>query len=436
MTNDAAQADPSPTPLPFPGEPEPAAQRSEREPQQMSRWLWFAYPLANAAIAVAWGAALQQLLARQVAAFTDDAPSTSAGVLGLVVSAAAVFGLIAAPVLGTLSDRTRVRFLGRRNSWILGSALVSAVALVATALAPDALTLGIIWCLAVWPLNGFQATIGAVLPERVPVRVRGTMSGIAGTVGLLGTFVGVAIGSAGVSPAPLVGYVAAAAVLVVVGALFAFTTKDVPAPQRTVDRPKVPLPTFRTQPDFWWAFIGRFLTFFGYFLVTGMLVFILRDYIQVGDGSTAAASSAVVLVSGLSTLFIMVASFLGGFLADRFKRLKLFVVVSSLVFVPGAIIAMVVPTLGGLTVAMCVAGLGFGSYLAVDQALISRVISDVEVAGRDLGIFSVANAAPQIVTPVLGGALLTGLGAPSLFVGVIVFSVLGAVAILRIKRVS
>lgn len=409
-----------------------SAPASDPGPATMPRRLWVLYPVALASLSVVWGAVLQVLLARQVLDFTSG--RAAASVLGIVVSVAAVTGLLASPIMGLLSDRTRTRFLGRRNLWILGSSVVGAAALIVTATSPSTVVLCIVWAVAIWPLNAYQAVMTAILPERVPMRVRGTMSGLAGTSGLVGTFIGVAV--AGLAASPIVGYGIVAAQLLAVGAVFAFCTRDVEVTStRRPARESLRVPHPRQHPNFWWAFVGRFLTFFAYFIVNGMLLFILRDYIHVGDGSTEAASTAIVQVSGISTLFIMVASLFGGVLADKLGRLKLFVVASSLLFIPGAIVLLVVPTFAGILVGMSIAGLGFGMFLAVDQALFARVIPSLDDAGRDLGILAIANGAPQIITPVLAGALIAGLGYTPLFVLMIVFSVLGAVAVMLIKGV-
>ncbi|BDV32275.1 MFS transporter [Microbacterium terricola] len=406
-------------------------------PATMPKRLWILYPLGLLSLSIVWGSVLQVLLARQVAAFGSGGPD-DAGTLGVVVSFAAIVGLVAGPVLGFASDRTRVRFLGRRNIWILGTALVGAVALIITGLSPNALVLGIVWAIAIWPLTGYQTAMAAVLPERIPVRVRGTMSGLSGTLGLLGTFIGVAVG--GLVTDPLIAYGVVAAQLVIIGAVFAFFTKDLSAEAlRALDAsaPKVrsKLPSLRTERDFWLTFVGRFLTFFGYFIVQGMMLFLLRDYIKFGDGSTDAASAAIVQVSGISILFTMVAAILGGVLADRVGRLKIFVVVSSLMFVPAALIPLLMPDFTGILIGMSVAGLAFGAYLAVDQALISRVLPNLDDAGRDIGMISVANGAPQIITPVLGGLLISTVGYPSLFVVMMAFTIIGAIAVMFIKRV-
>ena len=43
---------------------------------------------------------------------------------------------------------------------------------------------------------------------------------------------------------------------------------------------------------------------------------------------------------------------------------------------------------------MAISGLGFGTYLAVDLALVADVLPDAADSARDLGLFNIANALP------------------------------------------
>jgi MFS family permease len=406
-------------------------------PQRMSRWLWVIYPLALISVNVVWGGVLQVMLGRQVAELLGET-TAAAGVLGLVISAGAISSLVAQPLLGLLSDKTSSRFLGRRNIWILGSAIAATIALLVTASSPSPIVLAITWAIAMWPLSGLQAALTAVLPERVPVRNRGTMSGLVGASSILGAFGGIAI--AGLTTSLFVGYVGIAAVMLVFGTIFALTTKDyVPslpgsgaskAERRAASR----LPSFRSAPDFWWTFVGRFLIVFGYNFMSGMQLYILADYIGVGTVTEAAA--VLVAVQGVSTLALLVFSIVGGWLSDRFGRVRVFVALSSLLFAPGALVYLLAPTLTGAFVASGILGVAFGVYLAVDQALITRVLPNMNNAARDLGVMNVANAGPQVIAPALAGALVaaTGLYQP-LFLVTIVAVILGAISVRFIRGV-
>lgn len=376
------------------------------EPRSMSRRLWVLYPLAFIGINAVWGGVVQVLLGTQVAQMVgpDNAPAT----LGIVSSVAAISSVVSQPVAGFLNDRTRSRF-GRRNIWIAGASILSVAALLATALSPSVPFLAIVWAAAMWPLNALQGALGAVLPERVPLRHRGGMSGVIGSFGFAGGFLGVAI--AGLAGSVFVGYAGIATLVLVTSLLFAFSTKDYFPPQRdltgTEAKIKSKLPSLRTDRDYWWTFAGRFSMVFGFFSIAAFQLYILQNYIKVGDQSIEAASGALVALSGISTLATIVFALIGGWVSDRFGRLRVFVGGSTLMLVPAGLVYLFVPTFAGAMLANVIMGAGFGVYLAVDQALISRVLPNLDNAARDLGIMNIANAGPQIVAPVVGGALVT-----------------------------
>lgn len=385
-----------------------SATEASEGPATMSRWLWVAFPLAFLGVNAVWGGVVQVLLGTQVAAMVgpENAPAT----LGIVSGVAAVSSVISQPVMGLLSDRTRSRF-GRRNVWVLGASIVGVLALLGTALSPSVPILAVVWALAMWPLNALQGALGAVLPERVPVRLRGSISGVLGAASYFGAFVGVAI--AGLTGNVFVGYAGIAVVLLATALLFAFSTTDVapaPAPESFGTRRRQMMPGFRAAPDYWWAFLGRFTMIFGAAVVSGFQLYILQNYIKVGDGSIAAAATALVGLSGISTLTTIIFALIGGWISDRFRRLRIFVGISTLMFIPAALVYIFVPTYLGAVVASLITGMAFGIYLAVDQALISRVLPSNQNAARDLGIMNIANAGPQILAPVLGGVLVTVTG--------------------------
>jgi MFS family permease len=402
-------------------------------PQSMSRRLWVLYPLAFIGVNAVWGGVVQVLLATQVAQLVgpDNAPAT----LGIVASIAAVSSVISQPVAGFLNDRTHSRF-GRRNVWIAGASLVSVVALLVTALSPSVPFLAIVWAAAMWPLNALQGALGAVLPERVPLRHRGSMSGVLGSLGFAGAFLGVAI--AGLAGSVFIGYAGIAAILLVTSLLFAFSTKDYFPPQKAAAdgeaKRKAKMPSLRADRDYWWTFAGRFTIVFGFFSISAFQLYILQNYIKVGDQSIEAASTALVGLSAVSTLATIVFALIGGWISDKAGRLRIFVAGATLMFVPAGVIYLLVPTYTGALIANVIMGAAFGVYLAVDQALISRVLPNLDNAARDLGIMNIANAGPQIIAPVVGGILVTLSGGYQVLFWVAIVSVCLSAVFVRFIR--
>jgi MFS family permease len=75
-------------------------------------------------------------------------------------------------------------------------------------------------------------------------------------------------------------------------------------------------------------------------------------------------------------------------------------------------------------------------YLAVDTALITQVLPAATDRAKDLGVINIATAAPQVLGPVLAAPIVTHLGGyPALFGLTALVTILGAVAVLKIRSV-
>lgn len=405
-------------------------------PQQMDKRLWVLYPLAMIGVMVVWGGVMQVLLGKQVAAAVPG-PAASAAMLGLTLSLASVSGVISTPIAGWLSDITRTKFLGRRNVWIFGSSVAAAAGLVVMSQLTDPMAITIVWALLIWPLNSITGALSTVLPERVPERFRGRMGGIIGGCVTIGGALGVTV--AGLSQEIFMGYLLIAGIVLICGVVFAFATNDRPAPPVSM-LPKAErkaankLPGFRAASDYWWAFAGRFLLTFGYASVVSFQLFILRDYIGVGDVNESA--TVLVGLTGLSSLLGLVFALVGGTIADKLGRLRIFVGASTFLFVPAGLVYIFMPTITGAYIATGIIGIAYGVYLAVDAALVARVLPNINNAGRDLGIMNLASSLPQIVAPGIVGLIVGATGNYQLvFVVMIIATALGALSVKFIKGV-
>ena len=115
------------------------------------------------------------------------------------------------------------------------------------------------------------------------------------------------------------------------------------------------------------------------------------------------------------------------------------IVATVIIAVAGFMLAFVPEGQGGWGITMAAAlvlGIGYGWYLAVDQALITQVLPTAGDRAKDLGVINIANSMPQVLAPVLAAVLVTSLGGyTSLFLAVAVITLAGAVAIVPIKSV-
>jgi hypothetical protein len=78
-----------------------------------------------------------------------------------------------------------------------------------------------------------------------------------------------------------------------------------------------------------------------------------------------------------------------GALSDRTGRRKIFVLAASTVYGLAMFILAIASDFNGYLVGMAIGGLRFGTYVAVDLALVVDVLSDMDNAAKDLGTFNV-----------------------------------------------
>ena len=409
------------------------------EPESMQRRLWFLFPLVAFGASAVSGGVNSALLAKLIATFPGGNTVGAAATLGLALSLSGLTYLIAGPIGGILSDKTRTKFLGRRNLWVLIGAVAGAIALVALGTSSTIPMLIVLASIATIPISVILAASGAVVPERVPLGQRGRISSLNGMMGLIGSGIGIAV--AALAPTIFIGFVILAIQLVVFCAIFAFFTKDVPVAtliekehEAGIEKPKFPTP--KSHPDYWLTFGARGLAFMAFGLATGLQLYALRDYFKVGNHTTAAASQILPQITIFSTLALAIAAVVGGLLVDRFGRIKPFVIASSLLFIPGALVLALSPTLAGAFIGWTITGLAFGSYISVDGVLMTRVIPNKTNAGRDLGLLNVSGSVGSIIAPVLAGGLVALTGYGFVFLLVILAGALasGCVAFIRSVR--
>jgi MFS family permease len=367
------------------------------------------YALAYMSVALMLIAPLLVTLALKVRTLVgaEQAPQS----LALVTGVGGLLALFAAPLFGRLSDRTPARF-GMRRPWMVGGLLGGVLGIALVAAAPALVVVLIGWCLAQVSFNALQAALVAVLPDQVPATQRGTVSGVLGitvpVAAVLGTFLVQLF--EGHQAAMFLTPCAIGTCLVL---LFVLLLKD-----RRLDRAAAQrwslrdlVDAFRLDPrrhpDFAWAFVGRFLFICAYAFLTTYQAYYLIDRV----GSVQADVPAQVFLATLiQSAVLVVASLVGGRLSDRCGRRKVFVAVAAVIYGAALFLIAASDTVGGFLVGMAISGLGFGTYMAVDLALVADVLPDAADSARDLGLFNIANALPYALAPAVAPVILAASG--------------------------
>ena len=365
------------------------------------------------------------------------------GNLAIVSTVAFLANVFAQPIAGALSDATRSRF-GRRTPWMVGGGLVAAGFMVGLPMAGSVVTVALVWLAVQLGVNALQAAATALVPDRYPPARRGGVSGMVGLGITVGNAVGAIVAGSFASQGALPYLVLAVLMVVVVGS-FVLVNRD---SSSLTDVPREPfsLAEFlkgfwvspRRHPDFAWAFASRFLMVIGFYGAQTYGLYILRDYVGLSDTESTAVAAQVGIVLLVGVLLSALAS---GWLSDRVGRRKPFIVWSSVVMAIALAVPLFVPTVTGVLAYSFLLGLGFGTYISIDLALMTEVLpaglaGAQSTAGRDLAVLGLATTLPQALSPSIAAGLVSVTGGyPAVFVSGIVFVIVGAIAVLPIKSV-
>ena len=179
--------------------------------------LGIGFTLSAVACAIPW-VALSTVILPQVLENID--PATKESMLGTINAVGSIVALLANVIFGTLSDMTRSRF-GKRSPWIVLGGLIAGLSVGLIALAQHSFpAILVLWCCAQLGYNIMLAPFVATMSDRVPDKVRGTISGFYGagiaTGQTLGNVVGAKLNDNGATGVTL-GWLIGAAVFVLIG---------------------------------------------------------------------------------------------------------------------------------------------------------------------------------------------------------------------------
>jgi MFS family permease len=393
--------------------------------------------LAQAGLFFALLTPVMASLAIKIQTLVGDGGAVAA--LGTVSSIGAVAAFLANPIFGRISDRTTGRF-GRRRPWLVIGSLGLTICLVAIALAPTVAVIAVAWFVAQALANAALAAVMATIADQVPPVQRGKVSGLIGimqNVGIMGA--GYAAQFLGTNMLLL--FLVPGLVGLVLTTLFAVMLPDRPLPHRPPSEGglRTVLKTFWVSPvrypDFAWVWLSRFMIILASFLFTTYRLLYMQHQLALPiPRATAVLASAVLIY----TIVLAVCGQIAGWLSDRVKRRKPFVVLAAGAFGVGMLLLGQAHTVGAFYLAEVVLGLGYGTYMAVDVALVIDVLPNPDDAAKDLGVLNIANAGPQTLAPAIGAVLIGTAGGHNygLLLGIAAaVAVVGALAIVPVRKV-
>lgn len=357
---------------------------------------------------------------------------------GIISGIAGACAILAFPITGFLSDRTTSP-LGRRRPWVIGGAALFAASLVALGLVHGIVLIAVFWSLTIVGFCVLASALTALISDLVPVRQRGFVSGWMSAPQAVGIILGVLLITE-VFVTITLGYLAMAVGLVILVLPVIFATKEVPITRE--QRPEASLRALlrgmwispRKHPDFAWTLASRVLVNTGNALGTGLLLYYLAFGLEIGIDN---AESALLPLIVVYLVGVVISALVVGRLSDRLARRKVFVIWGALLQGVAAFVLVFVTNYEATFVAGGLLGLGYGAFLAVDQALATQVLPDPQDRGKDLGIMNVAFQVPQALAPLLGAFVVDALGGfRGLFMLSAVAAILGAIVVSLVRRVK
>lgn len=335
--------------------------------------------------------------------------------LAFVTVCGAIASVVANPVFGRLSDRTRSRW-GRRRPWLLAGVVGGWAGSLLVVTAPSAAALTIGWVIAQTAYNASLAAVAALLGDRIDERRRAAASGVFGAAAFLGTLPPLVL--AGLLPGRIdIVVLAMPTVAVVVVAGLCVVLPDPPTTgPRIASGPagarRGRLPSreaLRRARPFAAVWLQRMLMHLAFGLATSFTLYFISDRLRLDPESAGPVVALVTLAGGGA---IVVSALVSGALAGRRGRYRGWIVAAALGLAAAALLRAFSSDVPLLVAGAAVGGLALGAYYAVDLALALRTIPANE-HGTYLGVLNISETLPGTVSPALATVvLLIGSGDP------------------------
>lgn len=328
--------------------------------------------------------------------------------LGVLQVAGMVIAVIVQPTVGTISDYTVSRF-GRRKPYIVVGTLLDFVFLVGLATSNTVLAVAAFVTLLQFSANLAQGPYQGYVPDLVAAPQVGLASGLIGLFTVLGVVTGTAIATIGVATGDFVlPTIALGVVHVATMGLLLFRLDEGRAakPRRGRGWPSI-------AAEAWGADVLRersflFLVASRFFILGGsaFLIVLQVPFLERAMGMTDREQRAVWILGTtvLAVLCTAGATIPAARLSQRVGR-KRVIYVATAISALGMTIAALAPTPPVLVVGAVFVGIGGGSFLAVDWALLTDIIPKAS-AGRYMGIANIATATNGVAAAFVGGLVI------------------------------
>lgn len=347
------------------------------------------------------------------------------------------------PLGGYIADRTTVSF-GRRRFWMVAGSLAGFACMYFFANASNITELTITWIGAQFFYGMVSTACYSIVPEQIEKEKFGRVSGFIGAATPACVMIGSMIVMGLYSAIPVQQKIMIIAAAQIIGGIIAallvnekpFKFEFIHPTQQKAKN--YIYPSFKKYPEFTWGLLTKLLiNFTNAGLSMATLFYITR--FNLNEKSifelNALTSSGIILMVG--------AGIFGGFLSDKVKKQKPFVIGAALITGLCMIAFAFSHQITLVIVANFIFNFGFGMYNAVDTALVNRILPSAENYAKDISIMNVTTqlssslvtfAAPVIIA--FGASLLGDDGYTFFFLLLAAFSILSALVVIPIPEIG
>lgn len=356
---------------------------------------------------------------------------------GLVAGVSAIFALVGNPIGGAISDRSTVAF-GRRRLWILLGSLIGSLSIMFILFSKTVTGVVIAWSAAQFFFNFTWAAYTALIPDQVEESKRGTMSGIFGIIMPVFMTLGMILVNVIVHATDAVKFTTFACISIIGPIISLFFIKEGKVEfakkrdnKSLGEKISKIFPSPKKYPEFTWALVSKFLLMMG-FCSSFYLTVMLGGRMHM-DPAQITSTYSIIMILGFA--FTIITSLLGGVLSDKVRKQKIFLYISSVIITIGILI-FIIPSVKAFYIAAIVLNIGGGCFMAVDTAMVARVLPNKEDTAKDFGLMNVANCLPQSIVPAIGPLLLSIGGWNFFYIFLAVMPILGMFTIMPIPEVG
>lgn len=368
--------------------------------------------LANAGAVITLMPVLTVLIPAQV---TRVDPANQANSLAFVLTLGAFAALVSNPLTGALSDRTTSRF-GRRRPWLLVGTIGAVMGLSLLAIGKTIPLLAAAWFMVQFFGNMLMSSYGAVLPDRVPIRQRGTTQAIIGLSSPIAIILSNILFSQVSDPRKAYPPIITAQLLLAVLFLLLYQEDRLPKDRLPSFHLRLFLASFwvnpRKFPGFASAWLMWFMTWLGFTLGTGGFFYL---YVQNIIGYEILfpghmVKEGIAMIQILQIVIGVPLMMAAGILSDRIGKIKEFVFVGILLIFIGLVSLIYSTGWMMVLISAVTIGAGFWIFYSLGLAMITRVLPSASNRGKDLGVVNIAATLPQVIMPPVGAAIVNSLG--------------------------